>query len=117
MPAALRLPEIILIILENVLSSKTDCYEARKLERSTLAAAARVCKVFTAPALIMLWRSIDTLVPLVKLLSVARLVGLDSSDDESDSDDLDYSDAVLVRHLRTRLVNARLISAAPFRLC
>lgn len=116
---ALCLPEILLIIFENVLLSKNDSFAARLgfSPASTLASAALVCKVFTAPALITLWRSIDTLVPLVKLLSVAKVVGLDDEDSESDDwDDLDSDNTVLVSHLRPQFVNATLICAALFSL-
>ena len=96
----LRLPELILIILENVLSSGTNSVP-RPGERSTLAAAARVRKAWTAPALTVLWRGLDTLAPLVLLLPTAKLVGIDDSDEDSDYDEMNDmdNDAALVSYV------------------
>ena len=96
----LRLPELILIILENVLSSGTNSVP-RPGERSTLAAAARVRKAWTAPALTVLWRGLDTLAPLVLLLPTAKLVGIDDSDEDSDYDEMNDmdNDAALVSYI------------------
>ena len=44
--------------------------------------AARVYKTFSEPALAVLWRRLDTMVPLVKLLSAAKLTERDDADPE-----------------------------------
>lgn len=94
---ALRLTDVIHIIFKHVLSSETSPFVSG-LERSTLAAAARVCGAWKAPALKMLWRNIDTLLPLFRLLSTVMLDPSDDSD-SSDSDDSNSTvdhDAALV---------------------
>ena len=85
---ALHLQDIILIIFEQVLSSVTNPF-VPPLERSTLAAAARVCEAWRVPALKTLWRNLDTLLPLFRLLPTVQLdLGDDSDDDDSDSDEM-----------------------------
>lgn len=46
-----------------------------KAARRNLIRAALTCKVFLDPALDRLWRAIDTLLPLLKLLPSFQLVG------------------------------------------
>ena len=112
----LGLPELILIILENVLPSDKLQVYCRCSARPTLAAAARVCKAWTAPASIVLWRSLDTLVPLLKLLPTAKFVGLDGTDSDSDTDDdLDHDSALVsvsFRH-QARAPHSRCCSSEP----
>ena len=84
---ALRLFEILLLIFEHVSPPEDDSSEPNSA-RQTLAAAARVCKAFSEPALIVLWRRIDTLAPLVRLLAAAKLTERDAMADESDFEDL-----------------------------
>ena len=44
--------------------------------------AARVCEAFSEPSLVVLWCRLDTVVPLVKLLSAAKLTERDDADPE-----------------------------------
>lgn len=48
--------------------SKDGCEEDRKLTKRTLASLAQTCRALSTPALDQLWRHLDGLYPLIKLL-------------------------------------------------
>ncbi|KZT74118.1 hypothetical protein DAEQUDRAFT_754079 [Daedalea quercina L-15889] len=101
---ALNLPEILFLIFAQLAPSVQDRGSDLPSNRRALGRASRVCRTFSGPALKTLWRHIDNLVPLVRLLTCARLVkrdDIDSDNDELyDSDDseeeLDYTESTWV---------------------
>ena len=54
-------------------STSSENRHERQARRSTLAAAALSCRAFTEHAQAMLWRSLDSVQPLLCLLSNSRL--------------------------------------------
>lgn len=83
MHRALRIPELLLLTL-----TKLDLCEFhdpdRDDERAALAAAATTCTAWKEPALKLLWKKMDDIIPLFKLLApmkcqvLVNVVGHDS---------------------------------------
>lgn len=69
-PAVLTNPDILELILENLCMDRVWEYQADEvvIRRRVLAAAALTCRAWMEPALDRLWRSLDKLFPLFKLL-------------------------------------------------
>ncbi|OCH92348.1 hypothetical protein OBBRIDRAFT_455629 [Obba rivulosa] len=68
---ALQMEDILHYVFEEVLLSVPywDKFNGARENKATLARAARACKAFTKPALSVLWRDIENLVPLFRILS------------------------------------------------
>jgi len=60
---AFQISEILSIILENFYDE--SCYS---IDYSSLASMAETCKLFSAPALAILWRHLDSLIPLLTVI-------------------------------------------------
>lgn len=72
----LEMDDILSPIFEAVIYPSTPYYEfhAHLENKRTLARAARVCKAFSKPALSVLWRTIDDVLPLFRVLSCIQIL-------------------------------------------
>lgn len=72
--SALRIQEILLETFRHLIGPPgSDLNDPIPTDRKTLLSAALACKAFSSPALDVLWRNMDSAIPLLKILPIIEV--------------------------------------------